>query len=255
MSNNIAGNVVTGSSQAAAGYSYPEDLARFVRDRWSDVPEPPGGIDLLPDAATLEDFLSACYHASLLREEERPVTFRAILAAPALFASEGRPPEGLQRLEFSGPLPFDPRELRQLSVAADPRRTLIGVQREGERGLQIWGVIDSGIRWLRDIQGGRRAGPPLPLAPVVYVDAPGSLEAYKGYEFVGKLQGGRLSGARVDLFGSEWLPDQFSPFRAELMKRHEVARNRARELSGESWAPLEPTLVVRISERMMKRVI
>ena len=219
------------------------------------MPEPPGGIDLLPDAATLEDFFSACYHASLLREEERPVTFRAILAAPELFASEGRPPEGLQRLEFSGSLPFDPRELRQLSVTADPRRTLIGVRREGERGLRIWGVINSGTRWLRDIQGGRRAAAPLPLAPVILVDAPGSLEAYKGYELIGKLQGGRLSGVRVDLFGSKWLPDQFSGLQEELMKRHEAARNRAGELSGESWALLEPTLPRRISERMMKRVI
>jgi len=244
-----------GSSHAVAGYSYPGDLSRFVRDRWRDVPEPPGGIDLLPDVAMLEDFFSACYHASMLREEERPVTFRAILAEPALFASEGRPPEGLQRLEFSGLLPFDPRELRQLSVTADPRRTLIGVRREGERGLRIWGVINSGTRWLRDIQGGRQAAAPLPLAPVIHVDAPGSIEVYKGYELVGKLQGGRLSGARVDLFGSEWLPDQFSLFREELMKRHEVARNQARELSGERWAPLEPTLVTRISERMMKRVI
>jgi hypothetical protein len=138
--------------------THPGDLARFVRDRWMDVPEPPGGIDLLPDAGTLEDFFSACYHASMLREEERPVTFRAILAGPALFASQGRPPEGLQRLEFSCALRFDRRELRQFSVAADPRRTLIGVRSEGERGLGIWGVIDSGTRWLRDIQGGRLSG-------------------------------------------------------------------------------------------------
>ena len=39
------------------------------------------------------------------------------------------------------------------------------------------------------------------------------------------------------------------------MKRHEVARNRAQELSGERCALLEPTLPRRISERMMKRVI
>ena len=39
------------------------------------------------------------------------------------------------------------------------------------------------------------------------------------------------------------------------MERHEVARNRARELSGERWASLEPTLPRRIAERMMKRVI
>ncbi len=255
MSNNIEGKVVAESNQAAADYSYPGNLARIVRDRWRDVPEPPGGIDLLPDAATLEDFFSACYHASLLREEERPVTFRAILAAPALFASEGRPPEGLQRLEFSCSLPFGPRELRQLSVAADPRRTLIGVGQEGGRGLCIWGVINSGTRWLRDIQGGRQAAAPLPLAPVIHVDAPGSIQAYKGYELIGKLQGGRLSGARVDLFRSEWLPDQFSQYRQKLMKRHEVARNRAGELFGEQWAPLEPTLLRQIGERMMKRVI
>jgi hypothetical protein len=244
-----------GSGRAAAGYSYPGDLARFVRDRWRDVPEPPGGADPLPDAAALEGFFAACYQASMLREEERPVVFRAILAEPTLFAPEERPPEGIQRLEFPRPLPFDPRELRRLSVAADPQRTLIGVWRDGEGGLQIWGLINSGTRWLRDVQGGRRAGAPLPLAPVIHVNAPGSIEAYRGHELVGKLQGGRLSGSRVDLFESEWLPNQFSRFLEELTERHEVARNRARELSGERWAPLEPTLPRRIAERMMKRVI
>ena len=110
-------------------------------------------------------------------------------------------------------------------------------------------------RWLRDIQGGRRAGAPLPEMPLVHVDAPGSIEAYKGHKLVGKLQGRRLSGSRVDLFESEWLPGQFSGFLEELAQRHEAARNRARELSGEVWASLESTLPLRITERMMKRVI
>ena len=140
-----------GSGHAAPGYSYPGDLARFVRDRWRDAPEPPGGVDPLPDAAALEGFFAACYQASMLREEERPVIFRAILAEPALFAPEGRPPEGLQRLAFPRSLPFDPRELRRLSVAADPQRTLIGVRQDGEGGLRIWGLINSGTRWLRDV--------------------------------------------------------------------------------------------------------
>src|ERR687884_101917 len=139
-----------GSDHAIAGYSYPGDLALFVRDRWRDVPEPPGDVDPLPVAEALEGFFAACYQASMLREEERPVIFRAILAEPALFAPEGRPPESLQRLEFSRSLPFDPRELRRLSVAADPQRTLIGVRPNREGGLQIWGLINSGTRWLRD---------------------------------------------------------------------------------------------------------
>src|SRR5919202_3133507 len=102
-----------GSGHAGARYSYPRDLAWFVRDRWRDVPEPLGDGDPLPDAAALESFFAACYQASMLREEERPVIFRAILAEPALFAPEGRPPEGLQRLVFPRSLPFDTRELRR----------------------------------------------------------------------------------------------------------------------------------------------
>ncbi len=183
-----------GSGHTSAAYSYPGDLARFVLDRWGDAPESPGSAGTLPDAAALEGFFAACYQASMLREEERPVVFRAILAEPALFDPEGRPPEGLQRLAFPRALPFDPRELRRLSVAADPQRTLIGVRPDGEGGLRIWGLINSGTRWLRDVQGGRRAGAPLPLAPVVHVNAPGSIEAYRGHELVGKLQG---EGSRV----------------------------------------------------------
>jgi hypothetical protein len=244
-----------GSGHAAPGYEYPADLARFVRDRWRDVPEPPGGADTLPDAAALEGFFAACFQASMLREEERQVVFRAILAEPALFDPEGRPPEGLQRIKFPRSLPFDPRELRRLSVAADPQRTLIGVRQDGDGGLRIWGLVNSGTRWLRDVHGGRRAGAPLPWAPVVHVGAPGSIEAYKGHELVGKLQGGRLSELRLDPFESEWLPGQFSRLLEEFTERHEAARNRARELSGKRWAPLEPTLPRRITERMMKRVI
>jgi hypothetical protein len=245
-----------GSGHAAAGYSYPRDLARFVRDRWRDVQEPTtGGVDPFPDAVALEGFFAACYQASMLREEERPVVFRAILAEPALFDPEGRPPEGLQRLAFPRSLPFDPRELRRLSVAADPQRTLIGVRRNEEGGLRIWGLVNSGTRWLRDVRGGRRAGAPLPPAAVVHVGAPGSIEAYKGHELVGKLQGGKLLGSRMDLFESEWLPSQFSRLLENFVERHEVARNRARELSGERWAPLESTLPHKITRRMMRRVV
>src|SRR5918996_858914 len=175
-----------GSGPAATGYSYPGDRAGCGGERGRGALAPAG--DPLPDAAALEGFFDACFQASMLREEERPVIFRAILAEPALFAPEGRPPEGLQRLEFPRSLPFEPRELRRLSVAADPQRTLIGVWRDGVGGVQVWGLINSGTRWLRDVHGGRRAGAPLPLAPVIHVNAPGSIEAYKGHELVGKLQ-------------------------------------------------------------------
>ncbi len=96
---------LAGSGRAASSYSYPGDLARFVRDRWRGVPELTGGVDPLPDAAALEGFFAACYQASMLREEERPVVFRTILAEPPLFAPEGRPPDSLQRLAFPARFP------------------------------------------------------------------------------------------------------------------------------------------------------
>ena len=243
------------SSEVNAGYAYPDDLVRLVRNRWMEMPETAGSIFPLPDAATLHEFFSACYQASMMRDEERPVTFRAILAEPAHFATEGRPPVGLQRFEFSSSLPFDPAELRQLSVVADPQRTLIGVRQDQEYGLRIWGLVNSGKRWLRDVHGGRQAGAPLPFAPVVRVDAPGSIAAYRGDELVGRLQGGRLSGSRVDVFESEWLPRQFIPFRDELAEQHDIARRSAHTLAGETWAMLEPDLQRRITERLHKRII
>src|SRR3712207_138679 len=229
------GSTAASSGRAATGYSYPGDLARFVRERWGDVQEPARGEEPVPDVETLEGFYAVCYQASMLREEERPVVFRAILAEPTLFDPEGRPPEGMQRLLFPHPLPFDPRELRRLSVGADPQRALIGVRQDGEGRLRIWGLVNSGTRWLRDVQGGRRAGAPLPPTPVVRVEAPGSMEAYKGHELVGNLQGGKLSGLRLDPFESEWLPGHFSGLLEELLGRHEAAREREREHSGERW--------------------
>ena len=238
-----------------AGYSYPGDLARFVRDRWREVPADSAAETPVPDAAILEHFISVCYQASLMREEERPVTFRAILAPPALFPARGLPPESMQRLEFARSSAFDAMELRRLSVATDPQRTVIGVRWDESAGPQIWGVINSGSRWLRDVQGGRRAGAPLPPAPLIHVDAAGSMAVYKDHRLVARLQRGQISGSRADPFVSRWLPAQFTQFRDELMARHEVAARRAREEDGETWAPLEPTLPRMISERMVKRVI
>ena len=234
-------------------YAYPADLARLVHQHWTEAGETREA-ETAPSAATLEAFFAPCYQASLLREEERPVTFRAILAAPSLFARDGRPPESVQRLEFASPLPFDGAELRRLSVATDAHRTLIGVDRDGQGGWQIWGLVSSGTRWLRDVEGGRRAAAPLPPVPVVHVDGPGSVAAHQGTRLVATLLRGRLSGLRADPFASQWLPQQFLGLRDQLMARHLAAAAQARA-GGEVWADVEPTLPRRISERMMKRVI
>ena len=107
----------TTGEERSRKHAYPDDLASFVREHWEDSSRDAEVTkderdDSLPAAPVLEALLSTSYQASLLREEERSVTFRLIFADPDLFPEEEGPPEGLHRLEFTEPRPFDERELR-----------------------------------------------------------------------------------------------------------------------------------------------
>lgn len=240
--------------------AYPRDLAAFVAERWGDrssASDPPNRNPLhpLPEAPMLEEALSACYQASLLREEEQPVIFRLALCEPEAFPTEGGPPDGLHRLEFPEPRLYNAQELRRLSSATDYPRSIMGVRYDGEKGLRIWGLVHSGPRWLRDRRGGRVTAPPLPPLPIVHVTGPGRLEVRKGSEIVGKLEDGVLSDASMDVFDSEWLPADFATARAELMELHSAARDLAQERDSERWASLDPDLASKISQQMFKRLV
>ena len=197
----------SGLEDSRDAYAYPNDLAHFVRACWEDYA---GGADgsgyeptEAPETLVLERLLSTCYQASLLREEERPVAFRAILAAPEDLPEGGGPPGGLHRLAFGEPRPFDEREIRRLSPATDFKQALIGVRRGEDGELEIWGIVHTGSRWLRATRGGRESSAPLPPAPVVRVEAPGRLTVNRGSEFVAELAGGRIVGSRADAMTSQ----------------------------------------------------
>ena len=245
-------------------HAYPRDLAAFVAARWENslgnsdshapVPHNPP-VDPLPEASVLEEVLSTCYQASLLREENHPVLFRLAISRPEVIPPGSGPPDGLHRLEFPEPRPFNEQELRRLSPATDYPRSIVGVRYDGGLGLRIWGLLHSGPRWLRDRQGGRVTSAPLPPLPVVHVTGPGRMEVRKGSETVGKLENGQLTDASMDVFDSEWMPAGFSAARAELMELHSVARERAFEHDGERWATLDPDLARLISKQMFKRLV
>ncbi len=229
-----------------------------MRERWERYPkgeEAPGDVGKgLPVAPVLETLLSTCYQASLLREEERPVVFRAIFAPPGEFPEKAGPPEGLHRLVFDEPRPFDEHELRRLSPAADFDRSLIGISEDDEDGMKIWGVVHSGPRWLRGVQGGREPSAPLPPVPVVEVEGPGRLQVRKGSVSIAELEAGRLADSYADVFASRWLPGLFAPVRAELDELHEEAWEEAASF-GEAWAPLDPDLSRKVAQQMVRRLV
>jgi hypothetical protein len=207
---------------------------------------------LLMEHAVLERILSAAYQASLLRDEDRPVRLRLIVADPGAFSLHAGPPEGLHPLAFERPLPFSAQELRRLAAAAKYQRALIGV-RECEGGeLGIWGIIQSGPGWLQVAQGGRATAPSLPPAAlVVRVLGPGRLAVDRGGLTLAELRGGEVTLPSFDVFRSRWLLTRFNAARGELMAKHAEAR----ALAAEPWAALDPDLTRLISQQMVKRFI
>jgi len=185
--------------------SYPKDLAARVRAVWpSDARPLPRRLDALLDAA---------YHASFLRDEERPVTLRMLVAPASTLPPDGGPPGSLLPLAFDVPRGFDEHELRRLSPAATFHRALIGID-DSDGELRTWGLAQSGPRWLQAARGGRATEPPMPAALVVRVVRPGHVVVACGSRRVAELRGGRLSDFALDVFQSKWLREIFRLDRA-----------------------------------------
>ncbi|HEY8518178.1 MAG TPA: hypothetical protein VIS07_21925 [Candidatus Binatia bacterium] len=239
-------------------HAYPADLARFVREVWTDGTELESEYceftperEALPEPEVLETILSTCYQASLLREEERTVRFRLILASPDAFPPPGGPPHGLHRLLFSEPRPFTQHELRRLAPGVDFYRTLIGAHIYPRTGLGLWGMINTGPRWVQASYGGRQSFQRLPANLVVRVTAPGRISVCKGLLTLATLIGGRIVQRSPDVFDSTWLRAAFADVRDELIELHRAARERA----STAWAELDPEVGRVIGQHVVRQII
>lgn len=237
-------------------HAYPADLADFVRTRWRALDAADGAQTVLggalPDRESLARFFSAAYQASLLREEERAVIFRVVLADPEAFLESEGPPDGLHRLTFAAPRPYSAHELLRLAPAAKYHRSLVGVAQTDDGEFAIWGILHSGPRWLVSTKGGRGGRSSMDTAAlVVRVTGPGRLAVSRGDELLCELRSGKLSGPMLDVFQSAWLPACFARERAELAALHE----RQRGEQGAAWGMLADDLAGRISQQMVKRLI
>jgi hypothetical protein len=220
-------------------HAYPADLARFVLDRLA-------GDGVSCDSATLARILSVAYQASLLREEERGLSFRLLLALPERLPLLGGPPHGHHRLEFDQPRPLDEQEVRRLAPAAKMQRAMIGVSGDAPAALKIWGLVQTGPGWLHAIQGGRVRGAPIPEALSVAVTGPGRLLVSRGGVTIAKLAAGQISGRSPDVFDSKWLPEACAENRRDVLLAHETTGGGAR---------LESGLLRRIDQQLVRRII
>ena len=83
--------------RAGLAHAYPEQLAAFVVARIEELGVSPLGLTLPEDSDEIESALSVAYQVSLLRDEDRPLTFRLALAPPSAFAENAGPPRGAHR--------------------------------------------------------------------------------------------------------------------------------------------------------------
>ena len=233
-------------------YAYPPQLALYLRQQW----EAALGAPPLMETAQLERVLTVAYQASLLREEDRPVRVRIVVAEPEEIDPLDGPPHGLQPLVFEKPVPFQPEELRRLASAAKYHRALVGVRPEdGGRRLVVWGVLQSGPGWIQVAQGARGPAPsPPPSSLVVRIIGPGRLAVGRGATTLAELRAGVVGGPGIDVFRSRWLPASFGDARAELTALHAQARVEA-EARGERWAELGKDVFKLLSQAMVRRLV
>jgi len=259
-------NILTPDRVAAKGvaagwggnlmHAYYEDLSWFVRQRWTANDANLGNntpitAAPLPAPPLLEDLFSTCYQASMLREEERPVQVRLVLADPELFPAADVPPLGLHRQMFAQPRPCDEMELRKLSPAVDFSRSLIGVTLNDDREWEIWGIVHSGTRWLQAYRGGRKVPPIFPNVPVILVTGPGRLAVLKGKETLATLVDGRIITPDINVFEARWVREYFAELRTEMLA-HLASSNG----NSQKWDTiLDPNLIGIIGKHQAMRII
>ncbi|HEY5791934.1 MAG TPA: hypothetical protein VIS74_01470 [Chthoniobacterales bacterium] len=211
--------------------------------------------EAMEGAMTAEDIQKLCdllYTASLLKEEGRVVRARIMIAPPEAFASPEGPPDGIHAIRFTLPHELTAHEIKRLSPAASFFHSVIAIWPERGR-FRIWGILNTGPRWLNLVAGGRK-----PLGqdfthPVIHVRDPGWLLFYRGYRLMAEWRGRELHGPRLDVFQARLFVDRFRDLRRELVAEVHQSGLPA-TLSLEIYAELAHLIALQFIKRIINLV-
>lgn len=173
-----------------------------------------------PDGPTAEQLKQVCdilYSSSLLKEEGRTVRARVIIAPPEDFDPESGPPEGVHAVKFSLSHALTANEIKRLCPAASFFHSVVAVWPDPKKGLRIWGVLNTGPRWLNHVAGGRKSAGEQIRHPVIQVRDPGWLLFFHGHNLVAEWRGQDFHGPRLDVFRSKLLGERFLAHRRRLV--------------------------------------
>jgi hypothetical protein len=226
-------------------HSYPRELAKQIIAQWDIVS---GVADTLPPLDALASFLSEAYQASLLREEDRAVVCRLILINPPELVDDTGPPSGLHVLRFQEERAMREQEIRRLSPTATFYRSLIAVRWDSTQGFLIWGIINSGSRWINQTDGGRLRGPIVPNRLVIHIRGPGTLVVLRGENRIATLLKGKLQDYGFNIFEASWLASLQERFAIWVL--HECFKDKP-----QSGATVDRDFTRMLAQNVMRRVI
>ncbi len=171
-----------------------------------------------PSLGEIRDLCDLLYTASLLKEEGRAVRARIIVAPPEAFSAMQGPPDGIHAIRFAISHPLNPGEIKRLSPAASFFHSVIAIWPEKGRGFRIWGLLNTGPRWMNLMAGGRKPSGTTLLHPIIHVRDPGWLLFYQDYELLAEWRGREFHGPRLDVFQSRLLKERFAPVRLRAVR-------------------------------------
>lgn len=221
-------------------YSYPEQLVDYLDQHWpEDAPR-------WLSREALYDVVAVAFHASFLRDEDRPVRLRILVACPDQLPENAEGAEGFLRFRLERPRSLSADELRRIAPAAPFETALVCIDPgAGDQPGTIWGLAHSGGSWLAPAYGGKREGQPEHDHLLLHVVAPGRIAAFVGDRFLVELEGGELHDLTHDVFQSSWMPDVFMSNRAELIALYET----------HGLGKVDKPLIKNFSQQLVRRVL
>jgi hypothetical protein len=206
-----------------SSHTYPRELTEKIISAWPAVTDP---LDDLPPKEVLISLLSEAFQASLLREESRPIRCRLVLINPSELNEAEGPPTGMQPLQLQDERKLSAQEIRRLSPCATFYRSLIGIRWDSESGFWIWGILNSGTRWVARIDGGRLQSSAAPNRLIINASGPGNLIISRGDRLIATLLNGRLEGHGFAIYEARWLQKRQEAFAQwairECFRDHEI---------------------------------
>ncbi len=174
--------------------------------------------DGAPGEMLLRTVCDVLYASSLLKEEGRSVRARVIIAPPEAFPPSEGPPDGIHAIRFSTPHNLTENEIKRLSPAASFFHSVVAIWPDRDKGFRIWGILNTGPRWLNLVAGGRKPVGDETPHPIIHVRDPGWMLFYHGYSLLAEWRGREFHGPRMDVFQSKLLRDRFAGHRQRLVE-------------------------------------